>query len=153
MERREKFRKDLSILYLPFYDSLCEILPEQWQPYRGFATFKEQHALYLKGRVGVTQGTVTDADGGESPHCFGCATDFTLWLDNKPLWPNCRDPRWDELVSAVEKVGLRSGREFKRLDVGHNELKIKGSWKRDVKYIFETEGMTRAQEFIKTIML
>lgn len=155
LHRRIRFAQDLSPLYLPYYEALCELLPSIWQPYQGFRTFKQQHELYLMGRRGVKlERTVTDADGGESAHNYGCATDWTLWdEDRRPIWIDVNDSRWDEYVQAVEKVGLRSGREFRRNDVGHNELKISSRWKTHVKPVYEEFGMDRAQEFIKNAMI
>ena len=126
LNRRSKFRSDLRESYIPFYDALCTELHEEWQPYSGTRTFQAQDLLYAQGRTSPG-GIVTNARGGESAHCYGCANDWTLWTpDGEPIWMNKEDERWQIFVAAVTKVGLRPGAEFG--DIDHCELKIACSW-------------------------
>jgi hypothetical protein len=127
--RRTKFRKGLSTLYLPYYDALCDILPEEWQPYYGLRTFEEQNRLWAQGRQ--TPGKrVTNAKGGQSPHNYGCATDWTVWEDGQPLWPAASDKLWTVYEDACDKVGLRWGGTFTARDCPHNELSLSVGWNR-----------------------
>lgn len=102
-ERRAKYRKGLHGLYLPIYDALCGILPEEWQPYYGFLSLAEQDARYEAGRTlpGVR---TTGHRGGESAHNFGCASDWTVWTDGRPKWMGPGDSRWKVYENAIEKA-------------------------------------------------
>jgi hypothetical protein len=146
-ERMAKFRLGLSSLYLPFYDALCKVLPEEWQPYYGLRSFNEQTALWNHGRS-VPGKIVTNAKGGESPHNYGCASDWTLWLNSGPVWMDAKDPRWKVYVDAIKKVGLRSGSTFSNADYPHNELSIDCSWKH-VAAFYAAGGMIIAMQHIE----
>ena len=157
--RRVKFRKGLSPLYLPFYDALCEVMPSEWEPYQGLRAFAYQDSLYAQGRTvegpgairGVTLGgIVTRARGGESPHQYGCATDWTLFEAGKPIWLEQDDPRWDVYYTACDKVGVRKGADFD--DRPHNELSINKSWKVDVCPFYKKYGAAETEEFIRKAM-
>lgn len=127
--RRDKFRYGLYGVYLPYYESLCANLDEKWQPYSGFRDFDAQDILYAKGRTSIPLGKafeVTNAKGGQSPHNYGCATDWTIFEEGRPIWLKKTDPLWQEYIQAIEKVGLRCGVEFG--DVDHNELALSVSW-------------------------
>lgn len=125
-DRRVKIRVDLCGLYLPFYDHLCELLPEEWQPYSGFRSFAAQDTLYSQGR-GRPGGIVTNAKAGESAHNYGCATDWTRWEPGGvPIWMKPEDEYWYFYVEAVTEAGLRAGIEFG--DIDHNEVKIARPW-------------------------
>ncbi len=128
--RREVFSKGLSPLYLPKYQILCENLSDIWQPYYGLRSIKDQDRLYSEGRTAPGH-IVTDARGGESPHNYGCASDWTVWTsDQKPIWMAPKDPRWKEYIEAIKKAGLFWGGDFKGhfQDIDHNEVKISVSW-------------------------
>lgn len=129
-DRRKHFRESLASEYLPHYDALCGLLDEKWQPYAGKRTIEQQSSLYEQGRS-LPGEVVTDAQGIESAHCHGCATDWTIFDNNgRPTWLHKNDPLWDEYTTAIWKVGgLRSGAEFKSDDIDHNELQISGKWK------------------------
>lgn len=144
--RRAKFRKGLSNLYLPLYDALCAELPEEWQPYQGLRSFMEQEALYMQGRI-LPGKIVTNAHGGESPHNYGAASDWTLWEDGEPIWMRIGDKRWYIYRDAIEKVGLFWGGSFN--DDYHNELAIKCRWP-EVKARYMVGGMDAAQSFIQS---
>ena len=144
-DRRALYRLGLSTLYLPYYDALCLLLGPEWQPYCGLRSFVEQTALYMRGRV--TPGAkVTNAKGGESPHNYGCASDWCLFEGNRAVWPPQGDPKWSEYGEAIAKVGLKWGGEWQ--DNPHNELPIVCSWKH-VLVEFNKGSMLAAQQFIE----
>lgn len=155
MERRTRFRQGLSSLYLPYYDALCNLLGPEWQPIQGLRTVEEQDRLYAQGRS--TPGKiVTWAKGGTSPHNYGCATDWVVFEDGKPVWDLPME-RWREYQNAIEKVGLRWGADWnrngltedeKKIDLPHNELVITCSWKH-VYHVLAKTGMRAAQEHIE----
>lgn len=149
MDRRTKFKQGLCNLYLPLYEALCEELPPEWQPYSGLRTFDEQTNLWNQGRS--THGSiVTNARAGESAHNWGCGSDWTIWNENNPIWMKKDDPKWDFFVTAVEKVGLRSGKEFG--DVDHAELKITCSWPCILIAYYKNKNMTQAYQKIEESM-
>jgi hypothetical protein len=152
--RRVRFRKDLSSLYLPYYDALCGVLPEEWQPVQGLRTVAEQDVLYRKGRIGPPASIVTWAKGGQSAHNYGCASDWVKFEGQRILW-ELED--WSEYQQALEKVGLRWGADWnrngrtddeKKIDRPHNELVITCSWSH-VYEILSKNGMRTAQEHIE----
>jgi hypothetical protein len=147
-ERRAHFRKNLSSLYVPFYDALCAQLGPEWQPYSSFRSMADQDALYAKGRTSAPLGIqyrVTNAKGGQSAHNYGCASDWT-WFDGETLvWLKREDPRWKTYLDAVTKVGLRLGVEFG--DVDHNEVKLTCDWPH-IWLAYQQGGMTSAQNHI-----
>lgn len=156
MTRREQFRKGLSTLYLPYYDALCETLPEEFQPYCGLRTFDEQAILYSKGRSSPGK-IVTNSRPGQSPHNYGCASDWCLIVDKMPFWPIMGDSFWKEYQQACEKVGLRWGGDWNRngrsdderfIDFPHNELVISCSWKH-ILMAHAQGGMLAAQQKIE----
>lgn len=149
-ERRVIFRKGLSSLYLPIYDALCGLLPAEWAPFYGVRTFDQQTALYALGRSAPGK-IVTNARAGESPHNYGCASDWTLWDKwNSPLWMGSTDPRWQVYLNAIEKAGGKAGFDFR--DPPHNELPITCDWKQ-VLLAFQATNMTGAQQKIETSMV
>jgi hypothetical protein len=158
-ERKVLFRKGLSSLYLPVYDFLCEELPPEWAPFRGYASVEEQDALYQQGRTRPGK-IVTWAQGGTSAHNYGCASDWTLFEKGTPIWMPISDFRWRVYQQAIEKVGARWGgdwngnhdyRDERKVDGPHNELLIECSWKH-VFMEFSKNGMRAAQEFIEERM-
>jgi len=149
--RRLRFRKGLSTLYLPYYDALCDVLPENWQPFYGLRTFEEQERLWRQGRQ--TEGpVVTNAKAGQSPHNYGCATDWTIWDGGTPLWPKSGDSVWKVYEDACDKVGLRWGGAFSKVDCPHNELKIECRWNR-ILIEYGLRGMQGAQELIESSVI
>ena len=145
MNRRDKFKQGLNSLYLPYYEALCLALPDEWQPYSGLRTFDEQTRLWNQGR-NAPGGIVTNAKAGESAHNWGCGTDWTIWVNNLPVWMSKSDERWKEYIEAVVKVGLRSGEEFG--DIDHNELKISCSWPA-ILHVFSAQGSIAAHQKIE----
>ena len=148
MCRRSKFRQGLSTLYLPFYDELCERLPMEWNPYSGLRTFDEQTALWNQGRI--TKGSiVTNAKAGESAHNYGCASDWTIWENDNPIWMHKDDPRWAVYFSAIDKAALKKGSDFG--DTDHNEVLIACDWPH-ILIAFNVGGMVAAQQKIEEEM-
>lgn len=150
MDRRTKFRQGLHPLYLPKYDALCDRLPHHWQPYQGFRTFEVQDSLFALGRT-IKGKIVTNARGGESAHCYGCATDWVLWdIESQPIWLEKYDSAWQEYTDAVTACNLKSGSVFG--DIDHNELLIKCSW-RDILKVYNNSGMGAAIDLIQKAAL
>ncbi len=150
-DRRDFYRKDLNILYLPFYDKLCKELKLEWQPYWGLRTFEQQDTLYAVGRQapGII---VTSARGGESAHNYGCATDWTIWSDGGvPTWPKNSDSKWQELENACARIGLEWGGAFEKPDCPHAQLGLKVPWKQ-VRGVFISQGLSEAIQFIREKM-
>lgn len=149
-ERRLQIAQSLSILYIPYYNALCDILSDNWVPYSGFRTFDNQDQLYAQGRT--TSGPiVTNAKGGESPHNYGAASDWT-WRDDEGtiVWINDDDSRWKEYLDAIDHVGLYAGSNFG--DIDHNQLKISVSWP-SIRQVFIEKGMPAAIQKIKDCMI
>lgn len=146
-DRRVRIGAALSPLYLPYFNALCAELPSEWQPFQGLRTFSEQEALYAKGRTELGE-IVTWAKPGDSPHNYGCATDWTLWNpQGKPIWT--QDVKlWVPYFNACEKVGLKKGADFG--DKPHNELSIAVSW-RKVHEVLVEKGSDAAQKYIETV--
>jgi hypothetical protein len=139
---------------LPYYDALCDVLPDHWQPYQGLRTVEEQDLLFNQGRSRPGK-IVTNARGGTSAHNYGCASDWVRFEASLPLW-NLKD--WSEYQEALKKVGLRWGADWdmdgdtsdeRFIDRPHNELAITCSWKH-VYQIYAAQGMRAAQEHIES---
>jgi len=127
IERRKFFRSNLAPEYAVLYDGLCALLDDKWQPYAGYRTVAQQNALYAQGRT--THGAlVTNAEGLESAHCWGMASDWTIFdSDGHPKWLTKEDTLWDEYTTAIWKMGLKAGKDFG--DIDHNEYLIHCKWK------------------------
>ena len=151
-DRRKFYRDGLNPLYLQNYDKLCELMPPEWQPYSGFRTFQEQAQLYAKGRsarqlTDITPGLrVTNAMPGQSPHNFGCASDWTIFDDKeKPVWLAKDDPKFYEYRDACREAGSRWGGDFKTFpDMYHNELWINCSWA-DILEVYRDGGYPQVE--------
>lgn len=151
-DRRKEYEKGLSSLYLPYYQALCDCLPEEWQPYFGIRTIELQDALYAKGRT-APGNIVTKAQGGASAHNYGCATDWTIFNNGNPLWLLKDDPKWQVYKDACGKVGVTWGGDFCSLtDLYHNELTISVSWS-EVKKVLDQDGLDAAMAFISKVMV
>ena len=118
-DRRAFFRQGLNDLYVPLYERLCQLLGPEWKPYSGFRTPENQDKTFAIGRMQASDGSWTvidegkirtDAMGGESPHNYGCATDWTYFEgenhDHLVLLER-DDPRWKEFGEAVLLGKLR----------------------------------------------
>lgn len=138
----------MNSLYLPYYDGICSILSDEWQPYISGRTLAQQDALFAQGRTSPGK-IVTDARGGESGHNYYCATDWTKWLDKKPIWLTRDAPEWNEYLNACQKVGLKCGADWG--DYYHNELRLNCSWKK-INSIRLKNGDDSAQKAIEENM-
>lgn len=148
-KRREKFRKDLNHLYLPVYDTLCEMLGPHWQPYYGIRTLEHQEDLWEKSKNLPHNKRLTSAPAGYSPHNYGCASDWCLWDEKgQPIW-SLKDKRWNEYIIAIEKAGGTWGGEWG--DSVHNELKLKVKWKK-IGEIYTNEGFAMASNAIADLI-
>ncbi len=147
-QRRVKFREGLHALYLPIYDSICESLSPYWAPFYGVRSISEQDALYAIGRtINIDGKTVTNAQGGFSPHNYGCASDWVLWdVGGKPIWMAPYDSRWQEYKTAVLNAKGRWGGLFHLVDCPHNELPLSVLW-HSVGNVLKSQGMDTAVEF------
>ncbi len=168
INRRVNVRAGLSPLYLPFYDALCECLISpvefkdetySWEPQCGIRSFMAQDREFAKGRENVNgiwvvrepKLVVTRAKGGESPHNYGCATDWCLWnADGEPFWPPNDHPLWKSFIAAASLVGLRPGAEWGDLD--HAELKLSVPWS-TIGTVFNDKGPEAAKGAIKMTMI
>lgn len=127
-DRRAQYRQGLNKLYLPVYDFLCANLPEEWQPYYGLRTIEEQDKLFAQGRTAPGK-IVTQAAGGLSPHNYGMATDWTIFVQGQPLW-TLPPSEWSLYATMIEKAGGIWGGDFKTFkDKPHNEIDCSASWK------------------------
>jgi len=117
-------------LYLPRYDSLCDILPWYWQPYSGTRSPDDQDRIYAIGRTVAPDSPIrTKAKAWESPHNYGCASDWTIFDDRGHVeWPDLDSEVWREYQNACEKVGVRWGGAWG--DGPHNELPLDIAWRR-----------------------
>lgn len=152
--RRESVRDKLFHLYLPFYDDLCAELEDTfWAPYSSFRSLEEQLKLYNKGRTQESrargEAIVTRARPGDSPHNWGCATD---WAEFRPefvsqeIW-NKAD--WKVFGQAVESVGLEWGGSWLNfMDKPHAELKINCRWAK-IGQIYRDQGIIEAEAAIE----
>ena len=138
LNRREYFRKGLNKLYLPFYDALCDTLKDKrWQPYSSVRTAIEQRSLYEQGRS-KPGAIVTNAKEWQSPHNYGCASDWCMFDEKgRADWPDPDSIYWMVYQEALLKTGLVWGGVWD--DSPHNELKISYTWKH-IGMIRQVEG-------------
>lgn len=142
-KREAILRTGLHPLYKIGYALLCDALKDTfWAPYFGYRTFKEQAALYAQGRTAPGE-IVTKAQGPDSAHCWGCASDWMCiapGLKGKQVWDLAP---WKEFGDAVAAAGLRWGAEFG--DQPHAELRLKPglTWKK-IGQIYAQEGRDTA---------
>ncbi len=144
--RRLHFGSGLSTLYAQIYADLCLALPPEWAPYYGVRTMDEQTSLWNQGRFKPGP-IVTKAQAGQSPHNYGCASDWTIFEDGQPIWMAASDPRWKAYQAACDQVGATWGGTFSAVDCPHNELAITCSWSH-VAVAFSQGGFRAALEHI-----
>jgi hypothetical protein len=149
-DRRANHRIGLHALYLPVYDAICAKLPPEWQPYNGARTFIQQGQIYAQGRTAPGK-IVSNAPAGESAHCYGCGSDWTLWDGCNPIWMTKADPRWEDYGVAVVSAGARWGAEFG--DIDHNELKIYVTWPKILQEFTDGGGMDAATKLMAGSLL
>lgn len=105
-------------------------MSNDWQPYYGWRSFDEQRALYDQGRKD-SGSIVTNSEPGKSPHNWGCASDWTIFVNKQFDWNHFR---WNEYEWACNQLGLKWAPMFKTpigkliKDYVHNELKIGIAW-------------------------
>lgn len=130
MKFRERFAVGLHPVYLEKYLKLCDMLTDEWQPYVGFRSFEEQEKLYSQGRANPGR-IVTWARAGESPHNWGCATDWTVYENRKFNWDNVSDDQWAYFGSACDAVGLEWGGGWSSDKIDRPHVELKGiDWKK-----------------------
>lgn len=136
-------------LYKPYYEDLCfELAGTFWAPYSGTRSLEEQKKLYDQGRtpesIARNERRCTNAIPGNSPHNYGCASDWAEWrpeFRGRDIWERAE---WPVFEKAVKKVGLKWGGDFKDpVDKPHCELPIKISWK-EVGNIYRAYGQEKA---------
>lgn len=128
-------RIDFDALYPPFANKLaqlvanCQARGAIYVATSGVRTYKEQDALYAKGRT-APGGIVTKAQGGYSPHNFNIAVDFARHSGDEftgKLKPDYSDEAYEILGEEAEKLELEWGGSwtggFK--DTPHIQLPIK----------------------------
>ena len=73
---------------------------------QGFRTWKDQDALYAKGRNGNAGPIVTDAPAGYSWHNYALAVDVVPEdvLPGQPDW-NLQHPAWKHIVAVAATIG------------------------------------------------
>jgi hypothetical protein len=120
-DRRGHFRKGLHPVYLPYFDALCGLLPDHWQPVSGLRSFQEQSALYALGRtVKNPQGIVTWSKPGYSYHNYGLATDWDYFDGDKYTPLMYGSDCWKEYIDACNKAGVR----YLQSERPHNEYPL-----------------------------
>jgi len=83
---------------------------------QGFRSWQEQDALYAQGRTAPGE-IVTNARGGESWHCLGCAVDLAPNTAGTPAgefvpdW-NINHPGYARMIAVGQSLGLTSGASF-----------------------------------------
>lgn len=149
-QTRDSIRAQLSRLYIPYFDALCEELPpDQWAPYNGLRSFELQSALYAAGRT-KPGAIVTNAPPGASAHNYGMASDWAPILKGQISWPDAKDPLWQAYGAAVKKVGLRWGGDFhKFIDCPHNELPILTPWSKLIP-VHDSKGLSGVEALLET---
>ena len=133
--RRLRFRRGLHRLYIPYYDKLCAILGDNWQPISGFRSIPEQARLYAQGRT-VPGPIVTKAPPGLSFHNYGLATDWDYFVDGDYKALPANDVLWEDYFDACDTIGLRC----LHWEKPHNEAPVQVSI-HDLKREFETNGI------------
>ncbi len=147
-ERILKFRANLNSLYIPIYDFLSENLPEEWAPYQGFRSMKEQEALFNQGRFGNPGPKVTYSRAGDSAHNYGCASDWVIWIHHQPIWnpPHSEMKLYQEMIY---KAGGAWGGDFQGFsDDDHNQLALKVAWVEIGNY-YRAEGIDAALDYLQ----
>ena len=110
---------------------------------QGLRTWAEQDALYAQGRT-VPGKIVTNAKGGESWHCLGCAVDCApMNLDGTVDW-NAGHQQWKRMEEVGVSLGLVSGANWVRLvDAPHFQLTgafPMGAPSEEAQQIYQNEG-------------
>jgi hypothetical protein len=89
---------------------------------QGFRSIEYQNGLYAIGRT-KPGSRVTNCVGGTSPHNYGEAFDFAPLEKNGTInWSTTFNPKWKQCIKIAESMGLRSGKNFRIVDMDHLEL-------------------------------
>jgi peptidoglycan L-alanyl-D-glutamate endopeptidase CwlK len=119
-------------LYAPFAEKvrqLIETLAAEGIYVRivqGVRTWTEQDALYAQGRTAPGK-IVTNAQGGQSWHCYGLAADLVPSKHGPdqaydPDW-NSEHPAWKRMIEVGKGLGLTSGADWVHLkDMPHFQM-------------------------------
>jgi hypothetical protein len=147
--RREQIRKELSPIFVPRFDILCETLEDTfWGPYAGKRSFALQGEYYSRGRTAPGP-VITNAQPGDGPHNWACATDWCEWRPEFVAQEKWNKANWPQFADAVRGAGLIWGGDFKSIkDLPHCELGIAVSW-RLVGDTFRKSGHGVALKFIQ----
>lgn len=117
----------------------------------GARTWAEQHALYLQGRS-LSGEIVTDADGGQSWHCLGCAVDCEPEVKDGAIDWNASHPQWKRMEAVGVSLGLTTGANWIRLvDAPHFQLTGRfpvNAPNDEARQVYQNEG---AQAFWKEV--
>ena len=141
--RRSQFKKGLSPVYLPFYEALCDLLPESWQPVSGLRSWDIQAKLYAQGRT--TAGSiVTRAKPGWSFHQYGLASDWEYFPDGKYTPLEFDDPRWLDYQQACDKIGV----SCVSWEKPHNQHKTSLTIK-DILEVYASHGQSGVDQFLR----
>jgi peptidoglycan LD-endopeptidase CwlK len=106
---------------------LADVLAGDEEPIKlvvsaGMRTWVEQNSLYAQGRTHEGK-IVTNAQGGESWHNFGCAVDCEPEVKDGSIDWDADHPQWQRMEEAGEELGLTSGATWVRLvDAPHFQL-------------------------------
>ena len=146
MDKRSQLKQGLHHLYLPYYETLCALLPEEWLPYSGVRDIQTQAELYARGRTQIGD-KVTNSEPGYSAHNYGCATDWTIFKAGRPLWEH---DRWPEYREACVKAGVDWGGEWSLMDKPHNQLRLARSY-RAIGSIYKNQGEQTALAMIESL--
>ena len=141
--RRNQFRKGLSPVYVRFYDALCELLPEHWQPVSGLRSYELQARLYSQGRSTAGK-IVTKAKPGWSWHQYGLASDWEYFPEGRYTPIPYDDPMWIEYQQICDKVGVRC-LDFERQ---HNQYATTLTIK-DILEVYASHGQRGVDDILK----
>ncbi len=138
--RRALHRAQLHVLYVPYFDQLCEVLDQTaaglgWAPYISMRSAADQDADFEKGRT-QPGAIITNARGWQSPHQYGCATDWADFTEGNVGGDPWSKADWHFFGECVKASSARWGgdwngdgiREKGDWDRVHVELPINVSW-------------------------
>lgn len=107
-----KYRK----AFTDFINEIDSTFKTSFRIVQGFRTFAEQDDIYAQGRTKPGK-IVTNAKGGQSFHCFGCAIDVVPIVNGDADW----NFDFKKVEPIAAKYGLYWGGNFK--DYDHFEIK------------------------------
>lgn len=113
--------------------------------FSGYRSFKEQNALYAKGRT-KPGNKVTNAKGGQSWHNYGLAVDVVFYVNGKPSWEEYHD--WEKLGRIGKLVGFEWGGDWKKRDRPHFQYTMNMDTKTALK-LYKTGGLELVWSHLK----